>query len=74
MGNLLQNDPGLGQSRLAWLRRWTQAKSVSGMDGIPDRLEFVRALALPPELGQDIHPARLARFAREGRVAAINLH
>ena len=73
MGNLLQNDPGLGQSRLAWLRRWPQAKSVSGLDGILDRLEFVRALSLPPELGEDIHPARLARFAREGRVAAIDL-
>ena len=73
MGNLLQNDPGLGQSRLAWLRRWPQAKSVSGLDGILDRLEFVRALSLPQELGEDIHPARLARFAREGRVAAIDL-
>ncbi len=73
MGDLLRNDSELGQSRLAWLRRWPQSKSVGGLDGILDRLEFVRAVSLPSELGQDIHPARLSRFAREGRVAAIDL-
>ena len=28
---------------------------------------------LPASLGQDIHPARLAKFAREGAVAPIHL-
>ena len=72
MGNLLQADPELDQSRLEWLRRWPQAKSVTYLDGILDRLEFVRALSLPPEFGEDIHPAKLSRFAREGRVAAVD--
>ncbi len=73
MADLLQNDPELGQSRLAWLRRWPQSKSVGGLNGILDRLDFVRALSLPPKLGEDIYAARLFRFAREGRVAAIDL-
>ncbi len=42
LGNLLQNDPALGQSPLAWLRGWPQAKSVSGQDGILGQLEYVR--------------------------------
>ncbi len=72
MGNLLQTDPELGQSRLEWLRKWPQAKSVAGPDCILNRLEFVRAHSLPSESGEDIHPARLSRFAREGRVAAVD--
>ena len=73
MLDLLQNNPELGQSRLAWLRRWPQSKSTKGLNGIPERLEFVRALSVPSDLGQDIHPARLAKFAHEGRAAAIDL-
>ena len=73
MLDLLQNNPELGQSRLAWLRRWPQSKSTKGLNGILERLEFVRALSVPSDLGQDIHPTRLAKFAHEGRAAAIDL-
>ena len=34
-----------------------------------ERLTFVRAIALPRHLGDNIHPARRAQFAREGAVA-----
>ena len=37
------------------------------------RLTFVRAIALPRHLGDNIHPARRAQFAREGAVAPVNL-
>ena len=38
-----------------------------------ERLTFVRAIALPRHLGDNIHAARLAKFAREGAVAPVNL-
>ena len=38
-----------------------------------ERLTYVRALALPRHLGDNIHPARRAQFAREGAVAPVNL-
>ena len=40
-----------------------------------ERLTFVRAIALPRHLGDNIHPTRsgLAKFAREGAVAPVNL-
>ena len=45
---LLEHDPGIGRSRLTWLRT-------------------------PRHLGDNIHPARRAQFAREGAVAPVNL-
>ena len=38
-----------------------------------ERLNFVRALVLPRNLGDNIHPARRAKFAREGAVAPVDL-
>ena len=35
--------------------------------------EHVRALELPRDLGEAIHPAQLAKFAREGAVAPLTL-
>ena len=70
---LLRHDPALGQSRLTWLRGLPHSTSAASLHGLLDRLKFVRELGLPAGLGQDIHPARLAKFAREGAVAPINL-
>ena len=55
---------------IALLRHSTRATSLHSLLA---RLGFLRAIGLPPDLGQNIHPARLARFAREGEVAPINL-
>ena len=70
---LLRHDLALGQSRLTWLRALPHSTSVASLHGLLDRLKFVRELGLPTELGQDIHPARVAKFAREGAVAPIHL-
>ena len=43
------------------------------MLGLLERLRFVRAIALSRNLGDNIHPGRLAKFAREGAVAPVNL-
>jgi TnpA family transposase len=70
---LLVKDPSLGISQLTWLRGMPHSTSVASLHGLLDRLTFVRALHLPADLGQDIHPARLSRFAREGAVAPAHL-
>ena len=75
MDDLRRKDPELCQSRLTWLRRWPLSKSACGQNGILNRLEFALGhRQLPPKLGADIHPTRLSRSAREGRVAANNLN
>lgn len=63
----------LGVSRLAWLRGMPHSSSVASFNATIDRLNFVRSLQLPADLGHDIHPARLAKFAREGAVAPAHL-
>ena len=70
---LLAYDPSLGRSRLTWLRTPPQSTSAPSMLALLERLTYVRALALPRHLGDNIHPARRAQFAREGAVAPVNL-
>ena len=71
--DLLKNDPVLGQSRLAWLRGLPHSSSVASLHSVLERLKFLRAIGLPPDLVGNIHPARLTKFAREGAVAPVNL-
>ena len=70
---LLAYDPSLGRSRLTWLRTPPQSTSAPSMLALLERLTYVRAVALPRHLGDNIHPARRAQFAREGAVAPVNL-
>ena len=63
---LLAYDPSLGRSRLTWLRTPPQSTSAPSMLALLERLTYVRAIALPRHLGDNIHPARRAQFAREG--------
>ena len=70
---LLKHEPTIGRSRLAWLRTVPHSTSAPSMVALLERLAFVRAIALPRHLGDNIHPARLAKFAREGAVAPVNL-
>ena len=70
---LLEHDPGIGRSRLTWLRTPPCSTSAPSMLALLERLTFVRAIALPRHLGDNIHPARRAQFAREGAVAPVNL-
>ena len=70
---LLKHDPSLGRSRLTWLRALPHSTSAASMQGLLERLKQVRALGLPRDLGEAIHPGRLAKFAREGAVAPLTL-
>ena len=71
--DLLINDPLLGQSRLTWLRGHPHSTSPASMHALLERIRYLRNLNLPADLGQDIHPARLTKFAREGAVAPLSL-
>ena len=68
-----EHDPGIGRSRLTWLRTPPHSTSAPSMLALLERLTFVRAIALPRHLGDNIHPPRRAQFAREGAVAPANL-
>ena len=70
---LLEHDPSLGRSRLTWLRTLPHSTSAASMQGLLQRLKHARTLALPRDFGEAIHPARLAKFAREGAVAPLTL-
>ena len=69
---LLANDVMLGQSRLTWLRGHPASTSPASLHAHLDRLRYMRALDLPEDLGECIHPVRLTKFAREGAVAPVN--
>lgn len=73
LANLLHNDTKLGQSRLVWLRSYPHSTSAASFHALLERLRFLREIDLPTDLGQDIHPARLTKFAREGAVAPVHL-
>ena len=71
--NLLVNDAAVGQTRLTWVRGFPHSASPASMTALLDRLKYLRALDLPPDLGQGLHPDRLVKFAREGAVAPVSL-
>ncbi|MFT7596869.1 MAG: TnpA family transposase [Paracoccaceae bacterium] len=70
---LLVNDPSVGQTRLTWLRGFPHSASPASMMALLDRLKYLRSLDLSSDLGQDLHPDRLIKFAREGAVAPVSL-
>lgn len=69
LDRLLEVDPDRGTSDLAWLRDIPESPSPDNLHAILERRRAVQALGLPTSLGEDIHPARLQKFAREGAVA-----
>ncbi|MDQ2802514.1 MAG: Tn3 family transposase [Pseudomonadota bacterium] len=54
-----------GQVWLTWLRQMPEAATPTGMLGVIERLEHVRAVGIDPSGGHLIHQARLSQLARE---------
>ena len=67
------NDAAVGQTRLTWLRGLPHSTSPASMTALLERLNYLRTLDLPPDLGQGVHPDRLLKFAREDAVAPVSL-
>lgn len=62
---------GEATSTLAWLRQAPGNPSANAVLAHLARLRAVRELALPVELGRDVHQNRLLRLAREGAQTAV---
>jgi TnpA family transposase len=54
-----------GQVWLTWLRHMPEAAKPTGMLGLIERLDHVRAIGIHPSRGHQIHQARLSQLARE---------
>ena len=53
-------------SRFIWLRQFEVGQNSAGASRLLDRLEFLQALAIPPEILADVPPHRIARLRRQG--------
>lgn len=73
LGDQLHLSPSVGQTRLTWLRGFPHSASSASMMALLDRLKYLRSLDRPSDLGQDLHPDRMIKFAREGAVAPVSL-
>jgi len=62
---------GEATSTLAWLRQAPGNPSANAVLAHLARLRAVRELALPADLGRDVHQNRLLRLAREGAQTAV---
>ncbi len=58
-------------SKLAWLRQSPGEPSAKAVLAHIERLQAIRALGLPPDIGRAIHQNRLLRLAREGGQTAV---
>lgn len=68
---LLEVVQGSAQSALAWLRQAPGAPNPRNVLAHIERLKAIRALDLPPSLGQSVHQNHLLRLAREGAQTAV---
>lgn len=69
LDQLLVNDQQLGKSALAWLRDLPETPSALNMGALMERLDYVRAIGLPPKIAEAIHERRFDQYVREGAIA-----
>jgi hypothetical protein len=59
----------ISMTPLAWLRAYDEAPNAANINGLLERLRFVRAIGIDPAVGTAIPEFRFAQFVREGGVA-----
>jgi hypothetical protein len=64
--SLLEAIPSGKASKLAWLRQPAGAPSPLNLLGLIERLNVIREIKPPTEIGQAVHQNRLLQLAREG--------
>ena len=71
LDSLLLPREGRRVSTLTWIRQSPGAPSAKAVLAHIERLQAIRAIALPNDLGRDVHQNRLIRLAREGAQTAV---
>lgn len=71
LDKLLELREGGSTSTLAWLRQSPGAPSARAVLNHIERLQAIRSLELPADIGRNVHQNRLLRLAREGAQTAV---
>ena len=66
LDRLLTEEVDSGVSRFVWLRRFEVGRNSADINGLLDRLEFLRGFDLPSNLLETVPPHRIAAFAARG--------
>ena len=69
LDELVINNPDFGMTPLAWLRNFKEAPTAANINGLLERLRYVRGIGIHPVVGGAIPEFRFAQFVREGGVA-----
>lgn len=69
LDELVINNPDFGMTPLAWLRNFEEAPTAANINGLLERLRYVRGIGIHPVVGGAIPELRFAQFVREGGVA-----
>ena len=69
LDELVINNADFGMTPLAWLRNFEEAPSAANINGLLERLRYVRSIGIDPAVGDTIPEFRFAQFVREGGVA-----
>ena len=62
---LLAFDSAIRQTRFGWLGAWSDSPSAANLNGLLDRLDFLRGLAMDPTRRETVHPERWKQIVRE---------
>ena len=66
---LLAFDSAVRQTRFGWLGAWSDSPGAANLNGLLDRLDFLRGLAMDPACRETVHPDRWKQIVREGDAA-----
>ena len=66
---LLAFDLAIRQTRFGWLGAWSDSPSAANLNGLLDRLDFLRGLAIDLACRETVHPERWKQIVREGDAA-----
>ena len=66
LDTLLVFDPAIRMTRFGWLGEWSDSPGASNLNGLLDRLDFLRGLSLNAARRERIHLERWKQIVREG--------
>eukprot|EP01037_Dinobryon_pediforme_P011757 gene11757-11848_t len=63
---LLAFDPAIRQTRFGWFGAWSDSPGATNLNGLLDRLDYLRGLTIDPACRENVHPDRWKQIVREG--------